>query len=302
MAGRTFRAGLPAVLDDRQGDRGTVAGMSAARPWSAAESATLLRVPTPDDDKYSRGVVGLRTGSEEYPGAAVLGVEAAWRTGVGMVRYLGTRRAVDLVLQRRPETVTADGRVQAWVVGSGTAPDARSAAETAAVREILRGDVPVVVDAGALDLVPAVADAGPAPLVLTPHDREHAALRRRLGLAPLDDRERAVVETADATGAVVLLKGGTTLIAAAGESARVRSVTSGVGWLATAGTGDVLAGVLGALLAAHPHRPADAAAAAAWLHGRAGAAASARHAGGPLVALDVAEALASVVGELLSAR
>jgi NAD(P)H-hydrate repair Nnr-like enzyme with NAD(P)H-hydrate dehydratase domain len=183
--------------------------MSAPSPWTAPETATFLRVPTANDDKYSRGVVGMRTGSEEFPGAAVLGVEAAWRTGTGMVRYLGPRRAADLVLQRRPETVTADGRVQAWVVGSGTSPATRTAAETAAVRTILAGQVPVVVDAGALDLVVAASalTGDRAPLVLTPHDREHAALRDRLGLAPAGDREQAALETAAVTGAVLLLKG-----------------------------------------------------------------------------------------------
>lgn len=301
--GWAFRLGLAASLDDRGWGRGTVAGMSAARPWSAAESAALLRVPTADDDKYSRGVVGLRTGSEEYPGAAVLGVEAAWRAGVGMVRYLGPRRAADLVLHRRPETVTADGRVQAWVVGSGTSAQTRTAAETSAVRTLLAGEVPVVVDAGALDLVPSAPAGASARLVLTPHDREHTALRRRLGRDEQPDREAAAADTATATGAVVLLKGGTTLIAAPGTGApTLRSVTSGVGWLATAGTGDVLAGVLGALLSAYPDRPADAAATAAWLHGRAGALASERHGGGPIVALDVAHAVASVVGQLVSDR
>lgn len=276
--------------------------MSAPRPWTATETTAVLRVPTDGDDKYSRGVVGMRTGSEEFPGAAVLGVEAAWRTGVGMVRYLGPRRAADLVLQRRPETVTAEGRVQAWVVGSGTSSATRTPAETAAVRTILTGGVPVVVDAGALDLVVAASalTGDRAPLVLTPHDREHAALRERLGLAASSDRERAALETAAVTGAVLLLKGATTLIAT--PSGTLRSVTAGVAWLAAAGTGDVLAGILGALLAGAPDRPADAAAGAAWLHGRAGAAASARHAGGPLVALDVAHAVAAVVGELVSER
>ncbi|MFT4214794.1 MAG: NAD(P)H-hydrate dehydratase, partial [Microbacterium sp.] len=116
-----------------------------AREWTLAEAAAALRAPTAADDKYARGVVGLRTGSDLYPGAAVLGVEAAWRTGVGMVRYLGPAR--DLVLARRPETVTVPGRVQAWVIGSGTAE--RAAQERAALEELLAGSVPVVVDAGA---------------------------------------------------------------------------------------------------------------------------------------------------------
>lgn len=296
--------------------------MSASREWSAADAAAVLRRPTAADDKYSRGVVGLRTGSDAYPGAAVLGVEAAWRTGVGMVRYLGPECPRGLVLHRRPETVTADGRVQAWVIGSGTDAAARTADETAALRGILRADVPVVVDAGALDLVTALsrddhaADAGapdPAarpPRVLTPHDREHAALRERLGLGAQPDRVAAASETAAVTGAVVLLKGATTVVAA--PDGDIRTVTTDVPWLATAGTGDVLAGILGALLAAatamreknegdgSAPTPQGCAATAAWLHGRAAAAASEAHRGGPFVALEVAEAAASVVGGLLA--
>ncbi|MGB4777419.1 ADP-dependent NAD(P)H-hydrate dehydratase, partial [Microbacterium sp.] len=166
--------------------------MDSSREWSAADAAASLRMPTPGDDKYSRGVVGLRTGSDEYPGAAVLGVEAAWRTGVGMVRYLGPAGPRDLVLQRRPETVTVAGRVQAWVIGSGMpAGDRRTPEQTATLRDILAADVPVVIDAGALDLVTVDSEVGEsgagdagahAPRVLTPHDREHAALRHRLGL------------------------------------------------------------------------------------------------------------------------
>lgn len=275
------------------------------REWSQARVSAALRMPTASDDKYSRGVVGLRTGSDDFPGAAVLGVEAAWRGGAGMVRYLGaSTRAREFVLQRRPETVTASGRVQSWVVGSGTA--ARAAAETDALREILTGDVPVVVDAGALDL----AQGARTRIVVTPHDREHAALRTSLGLEAIPDspdtatRVTAAVATADALEragvpeAVVLLKGAVTIIATA--SGEVHTVTSGAPWLSTAGTGDVLAGILGALIAADADDLAAAAASAAWVHGRAGSAASARHAGGPLVALEVAEAAASVIGAVLA--
>src|SRR3982750_3074821 len=87
--------------------------------FGPAEARAGVTVPGPDDDKYSRGVLGFATGSSRYPGAAVLGVEAALHTGVGMVRYLGPGRPTRLVLQRRPEAVTASGRVQAWVLGSG---------------------------------------------------------------------------------------------------------------------------------------------------------------------------------------
>ena len=134
------------------------------RSWGADDARRVLGRPTAGDDKYSRGVVGLRTGSQQFPGAAVLGVEGAWRTGIGMVRYLGPSRATRLVLARRPETVTAEGRVQAWVIGSGTSVEARTDAETRAVRNILDGSDPVVVDAGALDL----AASATAPAVITP--------------------------------------------------------------------------------------------------------------------------------------
>lgn len=274
-----------------------------ATDWGAQDAARVLRRPTADDDKYSRGVIGVRTGSARYPGAAVLGVEAAWRTGTGMVRYLGPARAQDLVLQRRPETVTADGRVQAWLVGSGTDAAERDAAETAALRGILSGDLPVVVDAGALDLVAGAT----APVIVTPHARELDRLRGVLGLpeAAADDRERIALETADALGGVVLSKGAVTVVAAAGGW--VRRVSAGTPWLATAGTGDVLGGVLGALAAGAVAAGrtgiddlAACAATAAWVHGRAGAVASlaAGGAGGPITALDVAQAVPRVIAEL----
>ncbi|GAA2004493.1 ADP-dependent NAD(P)H-hydrate dehydratase [Microbacterium ulmi] len=281
--------------------------MVEARTWTRDDAARSLLGPTASDDKYSRGVVGLRTGSGQYPGAAVIGVEAAWRTGVGMVRYVGPTRASDLVLHRRPETVTVDGRVQAWVVGSGTDPAERTDAETAALRGILAGEVPVVVDAGALGL----AIGASAPLVVTPHDREHVRLRSELGLADAGpDRVAAACETARALGGTVLLKGAETIVATpAGWTALV---ASGTPWLATAGTGDVLAGVLGGLVAvAQAHGgPQDdealgpLAASAAWLHGRAAtvAAASLGPAGGPITALDVADSLPGIVSGLLTRR
>ncbi len=111
----------------------------------------------------------------------MLGVEAAWRTGTGMVRYLGPARPTALVLARRPETVVVDGRVQAWVIGSGTDAGMRSDEETAALRTLLAGAAPVIADAGAL----ALAARGAAPRLLTPHASEHDRLRAELGLAPV---------------------------------------------------------------------------------------------------------------------
>lgn len=282
--------------------RASVEHMVDVREWSRAETARLLRVPGPDDDKYSRGVVALRTGSNAYPGAAVLGVEAAWRTGAGYVRFVGEGRAADAVIARRPETVAAADvgrtRVGAWVIGSGTDAAHRTAADESQLRELLAGETPVVVDAGALDLAPDAT----APRVLTPHAGEFARLRELQNLDGTGDRAEDAAQTAQSFGCTVLLKGATTLIASA--DGPVLSVRNAPAWLATAGAGDVLAGVLGALIAANPQAPlAEAAAAAAWVHGHAATIASnagATSAGHPIVALDVAEALPEAIADLLS--
>ena len=279
--------------------------MVEVREWSRSDTARFVRVPSSTDDKYSRGVVALRTGSAAYPGAAVLGTEAAWRAGAGFVRYVGEQRAADAVLARRPETVvgsdTGRSRVDAWVIGSGTDPDERTADETAALQEILSGPSRVVVDAGALDLV----QDGRAPMLLTPHAREFQRLRVLLGLpeSDADHRAEAAVDVATTLGATVLLKGARTVIADADGA--VIEVSAGTGWLATAGTGDVLGGVLGALLAANPDAAiAEVAAAGAWLHGYAGRLAAdatgTASPGHPIVALDVAQALPRAIADLLA--
>jgi ADP-dependent NAD(P)H-hydrate dehydratase / NAD(P)H-hydrate epimerase len=271
--------------------------------YSGVEAARAIAVPTAGDDKYSRGVLGVVTGSEAFPGAAVLGVEGASRTGVGMIRYLGPRRAADLVLARRPEIVTVDGRVQAWLLGSGTAPD-RDDDERARLVGLLDQRLPTVLDAGALDLV---RDAS-GPTVITPHFGELVPVLQAVGIDASKEEvarepERWAVRAAAETGVTVLLKGTVTMIADA--SGLRHAVQAGPPWLATAGSGDVLGGVLGALLATHspaiadrPALLADLAAAAAWIHGEAGRTASG---GGPIQALDIAEAVPAVVRRLLAA-
>jgi ADP-dependent NAD(P)H-hydrate dehydratase / NAD(P)H-hydrate epimerase len=263
--------------------------------------ADAIAVPVATDDKYSRGVLGVVTGSDRYPGAAVLGVEAASRTGVGMIRYLGPERPASMVLARRPEVVTADGRVQAWLLGSGTSPD-RDEQERARLVGLLQQGLPTVLDAGSLDLVGETS----GPAVLTPHAGELVGVLSAAGESVSREDvsaepERWAARAAAATGAAVLLKGATTVVA---DPSGVRHlVRAGEPWLATAGSGDVLGGVLGALLATHgpalaerPELLADLAAAAAWLHGEAGRVASA---GGPIQALDVAEAVPLVIRRLL---
>jgi ADP-dependent NAD(P)H-hydrate dehydratase / NAD(P)H-hydrate epimerase len=267
----------------------------------------MLQAPVSGDDKYTRGVLGIATGSEPYPGAAVLGVEAAVRTGVGMVRYLGPATPTGLVLHRRPEVVMGQGRVQAWLVGSGI-PGAEERDLEADERILLAlgAGVPVVVDAGALDRLPALR----GPAVITPHYRELertlAGTATPLGLDEIRaDAAAAAARAAETLGVTVLLKGATTHVAAPGGEPI--SVSLGTGWLATAGSGDVLGGVLGAFVAAHAadvelrgHAAlAELAASAAALHGLAGVKASG---GGPIAALDVARALPGVVAALLQAR
>ncbi len=280
---------------------GCDAGRVTERRFGIEDAAAWIRVPGRDDDKYSRGVLGVVTGSDRFPGAAVLGVEGAARTGVGMIRYLGPSRPADLVLRRRPEVVTEDGRVQAWLIGSGMPPE-REDDERAALVARLRQGLPTVLDAGALDLLPEAT----GPVVAVPHLGELVAVLRTAGVAA--DREairaepeRWAVRAAAETGATVLLKGATTFVADAGGLRH--AVEAGTPWLATAGSGDVLGGVLGALLAAHADRLreepgvlADLAAAAAALHGEAGRVAAER---GPVQALDVADALRPVVRRLL---
>jgi NAD(P)H-hydrate repair Nnr-like enzyme with NAD(P)H-hydrate dehydratase domain len=271
--------------------------------WEADQARDWIAVPQATDDKYTRGVLGMRTGSTGYPGAAVLGVEAASRTGVGMLRYLGPRRVSTLVLQRRPEIVTQDGRVQAWLLGSGMDAAARGAETTAQLERALGQGVPTVLDAGALDLV----GAGTGARVIAPHYRELAAVLSSAGQSvPVDDIAREpgtwAVRTADLLGVTVLLKGSTTYVA---SPSGIRLTVSGsTAWLATAGSGDVLAGILGALLATHADRieaDADAVAAlaatASFVHAAAAVRASA---GGPLVALDIAAAVPATLAALLA--
>jgi len=266
--------------------------------FGPAQAATWIAVPGPQDDKYSRGVVGLVTGSARYPGAAVLGVEAALRTGVGMARYLGAGRPTRLVLQRRPEAVTAEGRVQAWVVGSGQDADAVDEL-TAAYRERALADpVPTVIDAGAL----ASAGTAAGTRVLVPHAGELAQLLGVERAAVEADAAGAVLDAAARFQAVVLLKGHTTHVADADGG--LLEVQSAPAWTATAGSGDALAGVLGALLATHaleleadPGIAAPLAATAAVLHGLAAARASG---GGPFTVLDLCGELPGVIRELLA--
>jgi hydroxyethylthiazole kinase-like uncharacterized protein yjeF len=221
-------------------------------------------------DKYTRGVLGVAAGSQVYTGAAVLSVGAALRAGAGMVRYGGAPHAAEQVRSRWAEAVVTEvtgarvvdmGRVQAWVVGPGLGTDAEDTVEA-----VLAQQVPVLVDADALTIAARHPDwlrARTAPTLLTPHDREYARFGQEVG----PDRVGAARRLAADLGVHVLLKGDSTVVA--GPDGRARVNTTGSPVLATAGTGDVLAGGVGALLA-QGVEVRDAGSAGAWLHGLAG--------------------------------
>ncbi|WP_369371032.1 bifunctional ADP-dependent NAD(P)H-hydrate dehydratase/NAD(P)H-hydrate epimerase [Promicromonospora sp. Populi] len=284
-----------------------------------ADVAALWPAPGPTDHKYTRGVVGVIAGTSTYPGAAVLATSGAVLSGAGMVRYLGPEAVGTRVLLARPEVVVAGGRVQAWVLGPGVPaiePEDESdddgqarrifgalAAVTGVLSEdVTGGRMPAVIDAGALTML---EHRLPAWAVLTPHAGELAELLQSLG----HDVDRAAVEAKplhwtrtahQVTGATVLLKGAITVVAGPGGTYAQADAPP---WTATAGAGDVLGGILGTLLAARSAEvvedetlAARLAAVAALVHGRAAARASA---GGPVAALQIAQAVPAVVAELL---
>ncbi|ASR34131.1 NAD(P)H-hydrate epimerase [Prauserella marina] len=234
-----------------------------------ADVAAAWPMPGPSDDKYTQGVTGVAAGSATYPGAAVLASGSAVHATSGMVRYAGT--SADVVRWHWPEivatgSITDAGKVQAWVAGPGIGTGREGKDVLAAA---LGKGVPVCADADAITIIahqPDVLDARDpgTPLVLTPHDGEFARLT---GSPPGPDRVGAVRAAADRFNAVVLLKGHCTIVA--DPDGRVLVNAARGSWLATAGSGDVLSGLVGALLAAGLD-PWLAAGVAADVHARAG--------------------------------
>jgi hydroxyethylthiazole kinase-like uncharacterized protein yjeF len=257
----------------------------------AGDIAALLPSPTAESDKYRRGVLGLLVGSDRYTGAAVLATGGAVHGGAGMVRLVTFPGAATAVRQLHPEVVITElagetrlrsdsppapsgggprfpddvGRVQAWAVGSGMGTDDAAAQR---LRAVLATTLPVLIDADGLTVLARHRELLPraAPTLLTPHAGE---LGRLLAAEPADIEARRLEyarRAADQLGACVLLKGSTTVIAPPDGVDPVLVNTTGTPWLATAGTGDVLAGLAGALLA-QGLLPPQAAIAAAYLHG-----------------------------------
>jgi ADP-dependent NAD(P)H-hydrate dehydratase / NAD(P)H-hydrate epimerase len=284
----TLKPGL--LIDPGASHAGTVElidiglGPELAAPMvaalQAADVARILPRPPAESDKYRRGVLGVLAGSEQYTGAAVLCAGGAIHGGAGMVRLVSAAVAVDVVRQHWPEAVlttydpdrpdhaiASAGRVQAWAAGPGigTGPTAH-----ALLAAVLGSDVPVLIDADGLTVLAEHRQLLPrgAPTLITPHAGE---LARLLGAERADIEARRLHyarAAAAALGVTVLLKGSTTVIADPDPGAPVLVNPTGTSWLATAGSGDVLSGVAGSLLAQGAD-PAHAAAAGAYLHGMA---------------------------------
>jgi len=257
------------------------------RPCAAApqrdDISELLPRPRAESDKYRRGVLGLLAGSDRFTGAVLLSAGGAVRGGAGMVRVVTANVAAVLVRQAWPETVVtvhpdegdwdllgSVGRVQAWVAGPGMGTGQDAVARLAAV---LGTDLPVLVDADGLTILSQVRGLLPrqAPTLITPHAGELARLLGTDAASVEAQRLEHARRAAGELGVTVLLKGSTTVIAPSGGAPEepVLVNPTGTPWLATAGSGDVLSGLAGALLA-QGLEPARAGLAAAYLHGMAG--------------------------------
>ena len=214
--------------------------------WDKDKSSKFLRRPSADDHKYSRGVVAFITGSSKFPGAALLNTKSALASGVGMVRYLGPKSVKKLVLLSTPEVVIAPGRTDVFVMGSGVLNKG-----ALFIRRKMKKQVglkaPLVLDAGALDLSPMAHEL----TVITPHSAELAQLLVSLGISVGPDEiaadpEKWAKAAADKLNLTVLLKGHITYVA---NPRKVIKLPPAPSQLATAGTGDILSGLLGGLMA-----------------------------------------------------
>jgi hydroxyethylthiazole kinase-like uncharacterized protein yjeF len=208
-------------------------------------------VPSELDNKYSRGVLGVITGSARYPGAAVLTTAAASATGVGLIRFHSNSGLAHLVLHNNPEVVVQPGKVNAWLAGSGVERK-RTTDFTTWLRHrwftlLPKQSVPTILDAGAMYLAGRLQQ----PTVITPHAGELSRLLKDKGVVVTSEAiegnpKKWAVIASEKLDVVVLLKGSQTVVADGDQLIELPIATP---WLATAGSGDVLSGILGALVA-----------------------------------------------------
>ena len=277
------------------------------KKWGSRDAAKSIITPSDLDHKYSRGVLGLITGSAQYPGAAVLTTAAASATGIGMIRFHSSSGLAHLVLHTTPSAVVQPGKVTAWLVGSGVSgkkyTDYTTWLRHRWFKLVRLQSVPTVLDAGALYLAGSLEQ----PTIITPHYGELAALLHSRGVeasaeAIEGDPKKWVQLAADTLGVTVLLKGSITYVA---NDTQLIQLPTATPWLATAGSGDVLAGILGALVATNAieilndhNQLAFVAASAAFIHNKSAESASK---GGPINAEAIIAALPGAITRLLKA-
>jgi len=275
------------------------------KKWTAKDASRCIITPSDLDHKYSRGVLGIITGSARFPGAAVLTSSAASVTGLGMIRFHSSSGLAHLVLHTTPSVVVQPGKVTAWLVGGGIESKKYSDFTTWLRHRWFKlttlQSVPTVLDAGALHLAGSLEQ----PTLITPHSGELSRLLVARGVqvtseAIEGDPKKWVQIAADTLGVTVLLKGSTTYIA---NDSTLIQLPVATPWLATAGSGDVLAGIIGALIATNTveilndyEQLAKVAATGAFIHARAAESASN---GGPINAEAIIKFIPSVISQLI---
>ena len=278
----------------------------AKKLWNAKDSARCIVIPSDLDHKYSRGVLGVITGSAQYPGAAVLTTSAALATGLGMVRFHSSSGLAHLVLHQSPEAVVQPGPVTAWIAGSGV-HEKKYGDFTTYLRHrwfalLSKQSVPTLLDAGALYLAGTLAQ----PTLITPHAGELSKLFSRRSIIVSSEMIESdpitwAKKAADLFDVTVLLKGSRTVVV---QGDLVISLPESTPYLATAGTGDVLAGIIGALIATNyieilnsRERLAHVAATGAFIHNQAALIASK---GAPISASQIIEHINEAIRKILS--
>jgi hydroxyethylthiazole kinase-like uncharacterized protein yjeF len=276
-----------------------------AQVWKSKDAQRCIIVPSELDHKYSRGTLGVITGSAKFPGAAVLTTRAAHATGLGVLRFHSNSGLAHLVLHQSPESLVQPGPVTAWLAGSGI--DSKKYSDfTTWLRHrwlvlLNRQSVPTVLDAGALHLAGSLEQ----PTLITPHSGELSRLLAQRGIIAsaelIESNPREWAQRAsEALAVTVLLKGSRTVVA---HVSYIIDLPVATPWLATAGSGDVLAGIIGALIATNyieilndSKRLADVAATGAFIHNRAALLASG---GGPISASAIIDAIPAAVAAIL---
>ena len=274
--------------------------------WKSKDAASCIIIPSELDHKYSRGTLGVITGSAQYPGAAVLTTSAATATGLGALRFHSSSGLAHLVLHQSPEVLVQPGPVTAWLAGSGI-NSKRFSDITTWLRHrwfvlLDRQSVPTLLDAGALHLAGSLEQ----PTLITPHSGELSKLLAQRGViasAELIESNPSewAMKASELLAVTVLLKGSKTVVA---QDLYLIELPVATPWLATAGSGDVLAGIIGALMATNyieilndSKRLADVAATGAFIHNRAALIASN---GAPISASSIISAIPKAIGKILA--